>query len=298
MSKFTGLGTALITPFQNDGQIDFAALDVLLNQQLEAKIDYLVILGTTGEAATIADEEKLQVVNFVCQKCANHPIKLIAGVGSNSTQATLKNMALLESYPLDGFLVVTPFYNKPTQDGLFAHYQKIATATQKDIVLYNVPSRTGINLNWETTLKLAQIPNIVAIKEASSNIGQIINILKNKPENFDVISGNDGEILPLMTMGATGVVSVASNIAPFLMKKLINLITERNYPEAQKLFFDLTDFFHDCFLETNPLPIKAALSWFHLIQNNLRLPLVPASAQTQEKVVQSLQKLLTKYGRI
>ena len=215
----------------------------------------------------------------------------MAGVGTNCLEQTIANIKLLEPHGVDYFLVVVPYYNKPPQEGMYQYYKAVAAATSKPIVLYNVPGRTGSNMTAETTLRLAQIDNIVAVKEASSKREQILEILQNRPEGFAVLSGNDDETLDLMRSGAEGVISVASNIVPSMVADLTHAMLEGNVEAAQKLHETLSPLFRDCFIESNPIPTKAALSAMGFIQNECRLPLVPASQGAYDQMLQTIQSL-------
>ncbi len=290
MKKIKGCGTALVTPFNRDGSVDHLAIRVLIKKQLAANIDFLVPLGTTGEAACLNNEEKIAILKTIVAEVKGK-VPIIAGIGSNSTQTVIENIDLLKNIPLDGFLVVTPYYNKPTQKGLYEHFSAVAKATTKSIILYNVPGRTAVNLSAETTIKLAALDNIVATKEASSNFSQISEIIQKAPRNFCVLSGNDSEVLPLYALGAEGVISVASNLAPEKMVKLTNLLLNNNFPAARKLHHELSELFSHCFLETNPIPVKIGLHKMGSIANSLRLPLESATAKTTKLMEAALRKL-------
>ena len=284
----TGCGTALLTPFKNN-EVDYQAFAASVERQVESGINFLVPLGSTDETPCLDDEERINLLEC-CREHA-HGLPLVVGAGTNSFVHTVKNMKLLDSHGVDAFLIVVPYYNKPTQEGLYQYFKEIAQSTSKDIVLYNVPGRTGVNLATETTLRLAEIDNIIAIKEASSNYQQISEIICNAPAGFTVLSGNDNETLSLIASGAHGVISVASNIVPELMMELVNAIRNGNLIKARNLHFKLMPLFKNCFVESNPIPAKAAMHALGLMDNSLRSPLTPASESTYQLMVDTLRQL-------
>ena len=286
-----GCGTAMFTPFK-DGKVDVQALAATTRRQVEAGIDFLVPLGTTGETPTLSDEEKLLVYKTVRAHAGSVPV--VVGVGTNSVNGTLANMELLRE--ADAFLVVVPFYNKPPQRGIYAYFKEIASHTPKPVILYNVPGRTGANCEAETTLALARdIPNIVAVKEASGKLEQIRTILAKRPDGFSVLSGNDDDTLSLMKDGgADGVVSVASNVCPVEMADFVHAAAAHNWAVADELERRLHPLFEALFVEPNPIPGKAAMAQLGLMENSLRLPLVPSLAQTEEMMKNVLDALWTK----
>ena len=286
--NLTGCGTALITPFRN-GEVDYDAFAALVDRQVGAGIDFLVPLGTTGETPCLDDEERIKVLQIAKEHSAGLPI--VAGGGTNSLRHTIRSMEMLQPHGVDAFLIVVPYYNKPTQEGQYQYFKAVAESTDKPIVLYNVPGRTGANMSAETTLRLAELDNIIAIKEASGNRGQVEEILRNAPEGFKVFSGNDDETLWMMENGGAGVISVASNVDPVMMAKLIKAIRGGYREQAHALNEKLTPLFTNCFVESNPIPAKAALSAMGLIQNELRLPLVPAQEETYDLMVDTLVDL-------
>ncbi len=282
-----GCGTAMFTPFR-DGKVDVEALVATTKRQVEAGMDFLVPLGTTGETPTLSDEEKLLVYRTVRAHAGGKPV--VVGVGTNSVPGTLANMRLLEE--ADAFLVVVPFYNKPPQRGIYAYFKAVAEATDKPVILYNVPGRTGANCEAETTLALARdIPNIVAVKEASGKLDQVRAILNGKPEGFAVLSGNDEDTLALMKDGAAGVISVASNVCPREMTAFVHAALRGNWADADALAERLHPLFDALFVEPNPIPGKAAMARLGLMENTLRLPLVPAMASTGELIAKTLDNL-------
>ena len=287
MLTLKGCGTALFTPFK-DGKLDEAAFAATIRRQVDAGIHFLVPLGTTGETPCLSVAERQKVLAIARE---NAPGKaLLVGGGTNSLTATLESMAQLPD--ADAYLIVVPYYNKPNQTGLYEYFKAVAGSTDKPIVIYNVPGRTGANIAAETTLRLAEeIPNIIAVKEASSNYKQISEIIRCKPAGFSVLSGNDDETLSLMATGADGVVSVASNIAPREMVQLVEALQKDDMPKARELHHRLMPLFKACFAESNPIPGKAAMAQLGLMANELRLPLVPATPATEELMEKTLKAL-------
>ena len=286
ISVLKGCGTALFTPFK-DGKVDVDALVKTTERQVAAGIDFLVPLGTTGETPTLSDQEKLLVYNTVRAHAAGKPV--VVGVGTNSVNGTLANMELLKE--ADAFLVVVPFYNKPPQRGIYAYFKEIASHTHKPVILYNVPGRTGANCDAETTLALARdIPNIVAVKEASGKMEQIRTILAKRPEGFAVLSGNDDDTLTMMQDGADGVISVASNVMPSAMADFVHALQEGKFKEAEEMDKNLHPMFKALFVEPNPIPAKAAMAQLGLMENSLRLPLVKATPETEALLKEILDK--------
>lgn len=286
--RLSGCGTALITPFK-DGKVDYDTFAALVRRQVEAGIHFLVPLGTTGETPCLETEEKLGILELTMENCGGRPV--VVGGGTNSLTQTLNGIKSLEPYGPDAYLIVVPYYNKPTQTGLYEYFKAVAEATDKGIVLYNVPGRTGANLKTETTLKLAEIPNIIAVKEASGNYSQISEIIRNAPEGFSVLSGNDEETLPLMATGADGIISVASNVAPREMVQLAEALLDDDMVSARRIHHRLFPLFRNCFVESNPIPVKAAMAALGLIENSLRLPLCEASGSTLALMEKTVEKL-------
>ena len=286
--NLTGCGTALITPFKN-GEVDYDAFAALVDRQIEAGIDYLVPLGTTGETPCLEDDERVKVLQIAKAHSQGRPV--VVGGGTNSLQHTIRSMQMLEPYGVDAFLIVVPYYNKPTQEGQYQYFKAVAEATEKPIVLYNVPGRTGVNMSAETTLRLAEIENIVAIKEASGDREQIEKILANAPEGFQVLSGNDDDTLWMMQQGGAGIISVASNVAPKHLAEFTTAIRNGEMEKAEALNAELTPLFKNCFVESNPIPAKAAMHAMGLIENELRLPLVPSQQSTYDLMVETIKKL-------
>jgi len=269
-----GCATALVTPFTDDGAIDEAALTRLIEYQLNNGVRLLVPCGTTGESATMTEAEDQRVISRAIE-LARGRAKVIAGTGSNSTAAAIENSKIAQRLGADAVLVVAPFYNKPTQHGLYAHFRAISEAVDLPIVIYNVPGRTSCNIAAETTLKLARdCENIVAVKEASGNLSQIMEILRERPEGFNVLSGDDAITFALIALGGDGLISVASNQAPELMSRLVDLALAGKWDEARELHYRLLPLMETNFIESSPGPVKAGLAMMNLIGENYRLPLV------------------------
>lgn len=284
-----GCGTALITPFTKSGEVDYPALESLVKTQISAGINFLVPLGTTAETPCLTNEEKLKIFEICKKNSDGHP--LVVGVGTNSFEHTKANIDLLAPLKPDAFLVVTPYYNKPTQTGLKAYYTALADYAPAPIVIYNVPGRTGVNIASETTLALAKHPNIAAIKEASGNYAQISKIIGEAPKEFTVLSGNDDETLSLMATGAKGVISVVSHLAPKEMAELTSAMLAGSLDKARAIHHRLFPLFKACFVESNPIPVKAGLAAMGVIENVLRLPLTPSSESTDVLIKSILKNL-------
>ena len=284
----SGCGTALITPFRN-GEVDYDAFTALVDRQVAAGIDVLVPLGTTGETPCLDDNERIKVLQIAKEHSGGLPV--VVGGGTNSLRHTVRSMEMLEPHGVDAFLIVVPYYNKPTQEGQYQYFKAVAESTDKPIVLYNVPGRTGVNMTAETCLRLAEIDNVVAIKEASGNKEQILEILANAPEGFQVLSGNDDDTLWMMENGGAGIISVASNIAPELLAKFVKAIRGGYREKAYSMNEMLTPLFTNCFVESNPIPAKAAMHAMGLIENEFRIPLVPAQQETYDLMVKTVRDL-------
>jgi len=285
---FKGSWVALVTPFKDNYEVDFDAYGRLVDFHIEQGTHGLVPCGCTGEAATLSHEEQKECIRFVVERVAGR-LPIIAGTGSNNTMEALELTRCAKEFGCDGALLITPYYNKPTQAGLIAHYKKIVEEVDIPIVLYNVPSRTGIKLEPETIAELNKFPNIVCIKEACGSVDQVSQILSLC--DITVLSGDDSLTLPMMSIGATGVISVAANIAPADVARMCTLALEGNYTEAQKIHYRLMPLFKALFYETNPMPVKAALARMGMIKNILRLPLVPMSEPQYKRLEHVLQKL-------
>ncbi|HON19055.1 MAG TPA: 4-hydroxy-tetrahydrodipicolinate synthase [Salinivirgaceae bacterium] len=285
-----GLGTAIITPFNDDSSIDYPALKKHLRFQIENNVDYIVALGTTSESVTLSKEERTQVVEVILEEVKNH-IPVIVGVGGYNTREIIKT---IQELPKDvyGILSVTPYYNKPSQEGLYQHYREIALSTDKPIILYNVPGRTSVNMLPQTTIRLANdFKNIVAVKEASGIMTQIMEIIRQKPSGFQVLSGDDSIAYPLLAAGADGLISVIANAFPNQMSKLVHTALEGNFSEARKIHYKLLPLMLAIFEDGNPSGIKKLMNSLNLVQNNLRLPLVPVNNNTSEKIDQLVRTL-------
>lgn len=279
-----GCATALVTPFTSEGAIDEAALTRLIEYQLNNGVRLLVPCGTTGESATMTEEEDQRVISRAIE-LARGRAKVIAGTGSNSTAVAIENSKIAQKLGADAVLVVAPFYNKPTQPGLYAHFRAVAEAVDVPVVIYNVPGRTSCNIAAETTLKLARdCENIVAVKEASGNLSQIMEILRGRPAGFNVLSGDDAITFALIALGGDGLISVASNQAPELMSRLVDLALAGKWDEARELHYRLLPLMETNFVESSPGPVKAGLAMMNLIGENYRLPLVPIQESSRNKL--------------
>jgi 4-hydroxy-tetrahydrodipicolinate synthase len=283
-NRFKGAGVALVTPFNDDKTIDFDALAKLINYVSINGVDYLVVLGTTAETPTLSAEEKQQIIKFVINN-NNGNLPIVLGLSANNTAELVNTIKNMDFNGIDAILSVTPYYNKPSQQGICEHYKLLAEASKLPVIMYNVPGRTGVNMTAETTLKLAyEIENIIGIKEASGNMTQISHILRNRPKDFFVISGDDALALPQMAIGMDGVISVAANIYPAKMSEMISLALHNKYTEASKIHLALTETFDLLFAEGSPAGVKAMLNMRGIIKNNLRLPLTPVSEELILKI--------------
>ena len=288
---FKGLGIALITPFTQDGQVDYPALIRLVNYQLDNGADFFCILATTGETPVLTPEEKLTIKNTVVDLVQGR-VPILMGCGGYNTAAVIHELQTGDFKGIGGVLSVCPYYNKPSQEGLYQHFKAIAAATELPVVLYNVPGRTGVNMKAETTVRLARdCRNIVAIKEASGNLEQVDEIIKNKPNDFDVISGDDSLTFPMISCGAVGVISVIGNALPREFSKMIRLQFRGEYDAARKIHHRFTDLFSLLFVDGNPAGVKAMLHEMGFIENVLRLPLVPTRISTLQKMSEIMREL-------
>ena len=291
-NKLTGMGVALITPFKTDESIDFDALARIVEHQIKNGTDYLVVCGTTAETPTLTEKEKDEVTRFVIN-CVAGRLPIVLGVGGNNTKAVVEKLKNFEYNGVDAILSVTPYYNKPSQEGLYQHYSAIAKASPLPVILYNVPGRTGVNMLASTTLRLAnEFKNICAIKEASGNFSQIDEIIKNKPADFMVISGDDGITFPLITLGAVGVISVIGNAFPREFSRMVRLALDGDYNSARTIHYRFTELIELLFVEGNPAGVKSMLAVMGFIENKLRLPLVPNTIMTYEKIRHVLNQLM------
>lgn len=294
-NKFKGLGIALVTPFTPNGDVDYDALLRLVEYQIKNGVDFLCIMGTTAETPCLSAEEKQTIKKLVVERVAGR-VPLLMGCGGNNTAAIVNELKNADWTGIDGVLSVCPYYNKPSQEGLYQHFRAVALASPVPVVLYNVPGRTGVNMNAETTLRLArEFENIVAIKEASGNITQMDDIIKNKPPHFDVISGDDGITFPLITLGAVGVISVIGNALPAEFSRMVRLALRGDYDNALTIHHKFAELFKLLFVDGNPAGVKAMLHAMGMIENQLRLPLVPTRLTTMEKISSILKELDIKY---
>ena len=288
---FKGLGIALVTPFKEDGSVDYDALLRLLDYQLENGADFLCILATTGVTPTLSAEEKKRIKDLIVDKVQAR-VPILMGCGGNNTAAVVEELKTGDFKGIDGILSVCPYYNKPSQEGLYQHFKAIAAATSLPVVLYNVPGRTGVNLKAETTVRLARdCQNIVAIKEASGNLEQVDEIIKNKRRDFDVISGDDSLTFPMISCGAVGVISVIGNALPKEFSKMIRLQMKGEYDPARIIHHRFTDLFSLLFVDGNPAGVKAMLHEMGFIENVLRLPLVPTRISTLQRMSELMREL-------
>ena len=289
-TPFTGVGTALVTPFSKDGSIDEAVMRRLVRRQLDAGIHFLSPCGTTGEAPTLSHAEKLRVVELVVEENAGR-VPVLAGAGGYDTRDTIALVHDMEKGGADGILSVTPYYNKPTQEGLYQHYKAIAESTPLPIVVYNVPGRTGVNVDVATIVRLADVANIVGVKEASGNVVQMCEIFASVPDAFILLSGDDPLTVAAMAIGGRGVISVASNAAPAEMVQIVEMAEKGDFASARRLHTWLLPFCQVNFIESNPIPLKAAMAAMGLLEEHYRLPLVPPSAAARDKIMRVLQNL-------
>lgn len=281
MGLFKGSGVAIVTPFYEDGSVDFDSLGKLLNFHLENETDAIVIVGTTGEASTLTDEEHTEIVKFTVKKI-NGRIPVIAGAGSNDTRHGIKLSKLCEEAGADGLLLVTPYYNKTSQRGLYQHFKSIANEVSIPIIVYNVPGRTGMSISPETVAKLAEIPNIIGLKDATGDLGYTCKVKSLVPEDFAIYSGNDDVVVPLLSLGGSGVISVWANICPKEVHDMCESFFNGNIEKAWKIQVKYKEFIDALFLESNPIPVKAAMNMLNMNAGTLRLPLYEASQETRE----------------
>lgn len=290
--KFKGLGVALITPFKADGQIDFPRLSALVNRAVEEGVDYLLALGTTSEYPTLAPPEKDDVLTCILEANAKR-LPVMVGLGGPNTQFMIRKLEHLAKFDVDAILTVTPYYNKPSQAGLVAHYKVFTAATDMPVFLYNVPGRTSCNLELATTLQIAaECPNVVGIKEASGYMKQILQLLCKRPENFLVISGDDLLTLPLMAAGADGLISVVANAYPGKVAQMVHHVMDQQLDDARRIHQQLVPLTIDCFKEGSPSGVKAIMAAQNKVENVLRLPLVPVSEKLQKEIEQLVENQL------
>jgi len=289
-TRWTGCGTALVTPFTTEGKLDEASVTRLARRQIDRGIHFLVPCGTTGESPSLSHTEKVRVIELVVKE-ANGQVPVLAGAGSYDTQAAVTLVADMAQAGVDGVLSVAPVYNKPTQEGLYRHFETIADSTDLPIVLYNVPSRTGCNIQPATLQRLALIPNIVGIKEASGNLLQMCEICRSIPDDFSVLSGDDAFTLPLIALGGHGVISVVANETPAEMASLVDLATAAKFTEARKVHEQLLPLMQVNFIESNPIPVKAAMAALGLLEEIYRLPMVSPTDESRTQINDVLNNL-------
>ena len=285
---FKGAGVALVTPFK-DGKFDKEAYERLIDFQIENKTQALIVLGTTGEASTISKVEKADIITTAVER-ANKRIPVIVGVGSNSTELAIENTKQAESLGADGLLLVTPYYNKCTNDGLIAHFTAVANSTKLPIILYNVPGRTGVNMPPEVNLSMSRVENVIGVKEASGNISQVLEIKRLVPKDYMIYSGNDDQVVPILASGGHGVISVASNIIPREMQDMCEAFMDGDVEKALNLQLEYKKLIDLLFSEVNPIPVKAALAEMKYIENELRLPLTPMGDKNKIKLIQEMKR--------
>lgn len=290
-NKFIGTGVAITTPFKADLSVDFQGLEKHIEHLITNGINYLIVFGTTGEAVTLFDSEKEQLISFIKEK-VNKRIPIVLGVGSNNTQAVLNKINETDFSGIDAILSVSPYYNKPTQEGIYQHFKAIAKACPIPIILYNVPGRTSSNINAETTLRLAHdFKNIVAIKEASGDLSQAMYIIKDKPKDFIVLSGEDKLSLPLMSIGVSGVISVVANAYPKEFSTMVQLALQNNFKDAEKIQYQLLELIDYLFIEGNPAGVKEVLSFMGILEKYVRLPLVTVGEKTSLKINELINQI-------
>jgi len=291
MKKFKGTGVALITPFKNDLSIDFTTLGKVINHVINGSINYIVLMGTTGESSTLSKDEKKALISFAIETIDKR-IPLVVGIGGNNTQDVITQIKNTDLRNVDGILSVAPYYNKPTQRGLYEHFKAIATCSPVPVIMYNIPGRTGCNISADTCLQLARdFENIIGVKEASGNMSQIMKILKDKPDNFLVISGDDLLTLPIIAEGGAGVISVIANAYPAEWSEMVNYCLKQNFKAAREIFYRFMIIIELLFADGNPAGIKSVMSIMNLCQNTLRLPLVPVGKETYTMIRKAMENI-------
>ncbi len=291
MKKFRGTGVAIITPFKNDSSIDLAALGRVVNHVITGGVNYIVVLGTTGESVTLSKDEKKAIISYVVEVTDNR-VPIVVGIGGNNTQEIINSIRHTNLNGIDGILSVAPYYNKPNQRGLFQHFKAIANSASIPVILYNVPGRTCSNISSDTCLELAnECENVVAIKEASGDMAQIMRIIKNKPDNFSVISGDDLMTIPIIASGGTGVISVLANAYPLATSELVAHSLKSNFRSAREIQLRYLEMIDLLFVDGNPAGVKAILSMMNLCLNNLRLPLVPVNRAIYTRIQKALEEV-------
>jgi len=290
LKELKGVGTALITPFKKNFEVDYPAFRKSVARQIKSGIHFLIPLGTTGETPCLEINEKLNLIDITLEEAGGR-IPVFIGAGSNNTKHVIDTIKEYDKMDVDGYLIVTPYYNKPTQSGLFNHFKAVSESTRKGIILYNVPGRTSVNMLAETTLKVAEFKNVIAVKEASGVYSQISEIIRNAPKGFNVISGNDDETMAICVTGGKGVISVASNIAPREMTSFVNIMLKGDFIKARAMHHKLMPLFKNCFVESNPIPVKAGMNILGHMDNLLRPPLyasIPGTYNIMKKTIKDL----------
>ncbi|MBK7132700.1 MAG: 4-hydroxy-tetrahydrodipicolinate synthase [Bacteroidales bacterium] len=291
MKRFKGTGVAIVTPFKNDSSIDFAALGRVINHVIGGGVNYIVALGTTGESVTLTKDEKKAIISYVVETIDGR-VPLMVGIGGNNTQEVINSVRHSNLTGVDGILSVAPYYNKPSQKGLFQHFKAIATSSPLPLVIYNVPGRTSCNITSDTCLELAHAcENIIGVKEASGDISQIMRIIKGKPDNFAVISGDDMMTIPIIAVGGAGVISVLANAFPSQTSEIVSHSLKGNFKSARELQFRFLEMIELLFIEGNPSGVKAMMSFMNICQNNLRLPLVPVSRTIYTRIQKAIEEV-------
>jgi len=291
VKKFRGTGVAIVTPFKNDSSIDFAALGRVVNHVINGGVNYIVVMGTTGESVTLTKDEKKAIISYVAEVTAER-VPLVVGIGGNSTQEVINCVRQTNLEGIDGILSVAPYYNKPNQRGLFQHFKAIATCSPVPVIMYNVPGRTCSNITSDTCIELAhECENIVAVKEASGDMAQIMRIINGKPDNFSVISGDDMMTIPIIACGGSGIISVLANVYPAATSELVSNALKNNYKAARELQFRYLEMIELLFIDGNPSGVKAILNIMNICQNNLRLPLVPVNRTIYTRIQKAIEEL-------
>jgi 4-hydroxy-tetrahydrodipicolinate synthase len=291
MKKFKGTGVAIVTPFKNDLSIDFAALGRVINHVISGGVNYIVAMGTTGESVTLTKDEKKAIISYVVEAIDNR-VPLVIGIGGNNTQEVINCVRQSNLNGVDGILSVAPYYNKPSQKGLLQHFKAIATCSQIPVIIYNVPGRTCSNISADTCLQLAhECENIVAVKESSGDMNQIMKILKGKPENFNLISGDDLMTIPVIAAGGSGIISVLANAFPAQCSELVSHSLKNNFKTAREIQFRFLEIIELLFIEGNPSGVKAMMNIMNICQNNLRLPLVPVSRTIYARIQKAIEEV-------
>ena len=291
MKKFRGTGVAIVTPFKNDSSLDFAALGRVVNHVISGGVNYIVVMGTTGESVTLTKDEKKAIISYVVEVTDNR-VPIVVGIGGNNTQDVINHIRHSNLKGVDGILSVAPYYNKPNQRGMLQHFKAIATISPVPIILYNVPGRTCSNISSDTCIELARIcENIIAVKEASGDMAQIMRIIKGKPDNFEVISGDDMMTIPIIASGGSGVISVLANAFPAATSELVSFSLKNNFRSAREIHLRYLEIIELLFIDGNPAGVKAMLNAMNLCQNNLRLPLVPVNRTIFTRIQKAIDEV-------